>query len=277
MDIIKIDVNGAVIDIPKEQFSQAVEKGELKISNEGLVVKTKTDFDSFIENTTKERYQAGIETAEKRAVNLASEKFGVKLDDSKKTIENFANAYAEKLKSDLKIEPDKKLKEYQEKEEWYKTKLNEWEGKYNDLNNQFSGFQTKNKVNSLIDASFPRNEKGEKVKTLIHENDLKTLFLSRASIEFDENGKEIITIDGKKQINENNRNNLSMNEVFSEFIKPYIKQAEGGSGENGDRTGGGQPGTLEAFDKEMKEKNISGIEYNKEMSKRINNGTLKLK
>lgn len=277
METIKLDVNGAVIDIDKEQYSGAIEKGELKISNEGWVIKSKPDFDSFVENTTRERYNAGIETAEKRAVNLASEKFGVKLDDSKKTIENFANAYAEKLKAELKVEPDKKVQELIEREEQYRNKLTDWEKKYTDLNSQFNGFKTQNKINALIDSSFPRNEKGEKVKTLIPENDLRTLFLSRANIDFDDNGNEAITLDGKKQINTGNLNNLTLNEVYGDFIKQYIRPVEGGSGNKDDKTDGGQPGTIEAFDKEMVGKGIKGIEYNQEMRKRINEGTLKVK
>lgn len=274
MDVIKLNVNGAIVDVPKETFSQAVEKGELKIENQDLVIKNKTDFDTFIENTTRERYNAGLEVGEKRAVTTVSEKFGVKLDEQKKTVENFANILKSTLEKELKVEPDKRITELQRDKETLQSNYSTLEGTYNNMLTQIKQTQKNDYINKKLIESIPRLQDGKTIETKIPVEDIILLFKQRYELDIDDTGKEIVKQSGIVLKNATNLNELSFKDVFSTFVKDYTKPVEGGAG-GGDSSGNAAPGSLEAFKKEMEEKNITGVQLNEEMFKRIKAGTLK--
>lgn len=66
-----------------------------------LIIKPKKDYDEYIDNYGKEKWDDGAETAEKRAVNKIAEKYKIELDDTRKTVENLVVAITEKIRLNL--------------------------------------------------------------------------------------------------------------------------------------------------------------------------------
>jgi len=276
---IKINFNGAMIEIDKEQFSQASEKGELIITSDDHIIRTKDEQKKYEDNLTGERYKAGKEKAEKDAVNAVADELGITLDETKKTVKNLIAIYAEKIKTDAKIEPSKKITELEERSVKALNLAKEWEGKYTDLDNKYNGALKQQRIDNIVISSFPVSENGERIKTKIPAGDISLLFKNKYKIDFDDEGNEFVEIDGKK-LQDKNLDNLKVKDVFGEFVKPYMDNSTGGGKgkEGGDKTGISTPGSLESFTNEMEEKGIkvSSIDYNEEMEKRIKDGTLKV-
>lgn len=270
---MKLVINGMPLEVEDEKISQASEKGELIIANEDVIIKTKQDYDDTINNLTGERYRAGKEKAEKDAVTSLSKEYGIELDDTKKTVKNFASALKSKIEQDAKVEPETKLKEALAEKEKALTIAQDWESKFNNLSTSVKENEKKLTINSKIQEAIPRDEKGNQFKTKIPVSDVILLYANSRKITLDEEGKEEILINGQKLQNPNNLNNITIKEDFNSFFKNYV-QVEGGNGGD-DSTGKDNPGTLAAFEKEMKDKGIVGVKYNEEMKKRVENGTLK--
>lgn len=277
-ETIKLNINGVLFDIKNEDFSQAGEKGELVINSDNHVIKTKTDYDKYIENVTGERYKAGKEKAEKDAVNSVLNELGIELTDEKKTVKNLVSVYGEKIKSDAKIEPNKKIQELEQRANDAINLSKQWEAKYNDVNSQLNGTLKSYKIDELIMSSFPKTESGENIKTKIPVSDIVLLFKNKYKVDYDDSGKEYVEHEGTKLTNKENLDNLLVKDVLNEFTKGYIDLNSAGGSGSGDNTGSGKPGTLDAFNKEMEGKQIrlSSPDYNREMQKRIKDGTLKV-
>ncbi|MCK5607518.1 hypothetical protein KAR91_36885 [Candidatus Pacearchaeota archaeon] len=277
---INIAVNGVMFTVDENAFSQASEAGTLEIKSEEHVIRTKVDHDKYVENVTGERYRAGKEKGEKDAVNASALEQGIELDETKKTVKNLFAVYSEKVKVEANIEPNQKITALEQRSTDALALVKKWEGDYNDLNNRYNGSLQQQKVDNLINVSFPVDEKGEKVKTKIPTGDLNVIFKNRYKTGFEEDGREYVAKDGKKLQNTSNLDNLTVKEVYADFVKPYIETTTpiGGSGDGGDGTGNDGPGTLVAFNKEMEGNNIkmSSREYNEEMHKRIKEKTLKV-
>jgi hypothetical protein len=275
---MKLKINGVDIEVDNNKLSEAMEKGtevELSADNlaaktEGMVIKPKEDFDQYVENLTKERYEAGREKGEKDAVNTISEKYGVDLNDQKKTVANFAEKLSSKLAEEYKKEPNQKIEELEKEKGQLQEKIQEWQKSFEETKQKWEG-ERKNMQKQQIIQNYMPNDKFS-----IPANDVKDLFEKRYDIDFDEKNNPIVKQNGEV-LKDENLNPRKPEDVMKEFAQNYIQKPTGGTG-NGDDPGSGGTGTYEAFEKEMTEAghNPGSETFNQEMSKRIQEGTLKL-
>jgi hypothetical protein len=222
---------------------------------------SKVDFDSRIENVVKETKFNSVEKAIKDARNAEG------LDFQGKTMENLIAALKEKAIKESSVEPEKKysdLKSNFEKLQQVNAGLTE---KFTNLENDIKRKSQERTINDTLLKEIPDN-------TTIPKDDVLAILKAKYSFNIGEDGFEII--DGGNVLkNETTRGNLSTDEFVKGFIKPYLKQVEGGAGGT-DQKGNPKAGSFDAFDKEMESKGIRGQDYSIEMQKRMANGTLKL-
>ena len=276
---MKLTINGATIEVDNNKISEALEKGEgvevksdqLVKKDENTVIYSKDDFDRFIENKTKERYEAGKEVGEKEAVKEVSEKFGVNLEEKKKTIANFAEDLKARFENEYIKEESEKLKELKSDNEQLKNKVQEWEGKYNEFNEKVNQERRQARTNQIIAQNMPEKD------YILGKDKLQTLFKSEYTVELDENDKPIVKKGGEVLKDENTLDPLPVKSVMENFVKDYVKTPEGGDG-GGDEAGAPKAGTIDAFKKEMETKNIRpGSEaYNQELQKRVQEKTIEV-
>jgi hypothetical protein len=272
MDKIKLNINGLEKEIEAD-LSQVSEKG-ITLNFDDVVVKTKEDYDATITNLTGERYKAGLEVGEKQAVKKVATDFGIELEETKKTVKNFADVFKTKIENESKIEPEQKIKDALSEKEKALGIAQTWESKYTELSSMIKENERRAKINDLIENAIPEKIKKGEVKTKIPVNDIKTLYLTGVKISLNDEGGQELLRNGQKLQNPANLNNITVQDDFPEFVKNYIVIEGGGGG--GDDTGANKAGTLAAFQKEMETKGITGTEFNREMQKRIKEGTLKV-
>jgi hypothetical protein len=87
---IKLIVGGVALTVPSESLTQGIEKGELTIETNDLIVKQKSEYETYITNLKKEEYEKGKVVGPEMLIKEAREKHGLTFDG--KTIDNFAEA-----------------------------------------------------------------------------------------------------------------------------------------------------------------------------------------
>lgn len=270
MDMINITIGGQTLEVKKEDMTKALEDGNLSIEN-NLKVFSEDDYTTLIGNIETEKYNEGKTAGEQMAVKAARDEYGLEFEG--KTVANFATALKSKIEADSKIEPNTKIKELQEDNDKLRGNISEWEGKFNNLQEAVENEKKANKIDSLINKEVPQEG------LLINAKSAVNLYKMSRNIEFDESDNAVIIRDGQILKNETTRSPISIKDDFSSFLQEegLIKKPSGGSG-GGDDTGAAKAGTLEAFTKEMEEKDIksNSLEFQKEMQKRIKDGTLKI-
>jgi hypothetical protein len=274
MEEIKLNVNGVELTTTKDELSQAVESGSLELKSDNVIVKTKEDHDTFMGNIDlekKAKYDEGTEVGEKRAVNSALEKFGITLDDQKKTVDNFGTAFKAKIIEESGKEPTQKIKDLETDNEKLRTNFSNLENDFNTYKSSITEQETSRKKDAEILGAIPKDG------LLIGQDEVALIFKNRYDIGYGESGNIEIKKDGQVLKNNTTLNPLGVSDVMQEFIKPYIKKADGGGG-GGDDTGNNTAGSYDAFVKEMSDKGHSegSADFQTEMTSRMKNGTLKM-
>lgn len=254
------------LHLPDGSLDKAIKSADaVKIVLPELIILTKSDDDARINNLKTEFKTAGLEIG----VKEARTKYG--LDFTGKTIDNFAEALKTKILSEAKIEPDKKVTEITNDLNIMRSNFDKATKDFNDLKVSFIAKENERKINDSVFSKIPEN-------TTITKEDIATIFKSKYKMDLADNGSIVFKNGGDEILkNQTTLNPLTMDEVMTQFISPYIKPASGGAGA-GDAAGAGKAGTLEAFGKEMIDKGVkeNTQAFNLEMSKRIKDGTLKL-
>lgn len=267
------------IDAIEESFG--LEKGKLAemitseenhtIDLDSFIIKPKSDYDSLLSNIKRDSNEIGRKELFK-ALGVDFEGTGAH-KDVKKSVE-----FLKKWNGDLvntaieeaKIDPNKKYDTLNEDFKKVQANLSQWEEKYNTLESTYKQKEQMSTINNTLLKEIPDN-------TTIDKEDILAILKAKYKFNISEDGFEIIGNDGKALKNQSNMNLTTANEFMKEFITPYLKTVEGGTGA-GDSKGGGKETSLELFNKQMNAKNINiGSEvYNEQLSLAIKNGTLKL-
>lgn len=223
-------------------------------------------FDTRIQNERKEAKTAGVEIAIKTARN----ELGLEFEG--KTMENLLGAYKTKIESGFN-------KDASERELKLEQDLKAVQGNYTNLEADFNSYKSQitqkeeeRKTDSLILKSMPEN-------LSIPKEDALVLFKTRHKLSKNESGElEVSDLNGNVFKDETTRSALGLDSVLEKFASPYIKTADQKPKGRGEKSTHKQfsAGSFEAFDAEMKEKNVSQEQYNAEMNKRIQEGSLKL-
>jgi hypothetical protein len=231
------------------------------IDLENRVFFSKDDYEARIGNIKKESGNAALEIAIKKA------RTDLDLDFTGKNMENFIKSFRDKVESESKIEPEKRYSDLKTEFEKLQSISEGFQTKYSDLEKNIKTQEQSRVVNETLLKSIPDN-------VSIPKDDILAILKAKHSFNIGEDGFEIIK-DNNILKNETTRNNLSVDEYMKSFIKPYLKQVEGGAG-GGDDKGNLKAGTYDAFEKEMNDAGITGQALVLEMTNRINKGTLKI-
>lgn len=242
--------------------SEEIHQVKLK---DNLLVMTKEDKEVMIGN-----YKSDFETAgREKLLKELRDTTGLEYEGVKDPI-NFINNLSAKVKAEAlkeaNINPDKKVEELAKDLDKVRALNSEWEKKYVNLENSFNTREKQRDLDNKIMSLIPD-------KTLLPKEDLLTLFKTKYSVENVDNN--MVVKRGEEILKDELARPLTIDKIVNDFSANYIQKVDGGSGQ-GDSAGNHKQGSYEQFAKEMKDKGASSLEINREMAKRIQDGTLKM-
>ncbi|MFK7780666.1 MAG: hypothetical protein QM490_06120 [Candidatus Gracilibacteria bacterium] len=235
---------------------------EFEIDLTSKVIFNKEDYEARVSNIKKDEFVRG------RDLLLREMKDGQGLEyDGRKDPENFIKYFKEKIEAESKIEPEERFSKLKTEFEKLQNISQGFQEKYTGLEEKIKKQSKNREINNILLKSIPDN-------ITIPKEDVLTILRAKNDFNISEDGFEIIE-NGVILRNETTRDPLKTDEYMKTFIKPYLKEVEGGKG-GGNEGGNLKAGSFEAFEKEMDKKGISGEQLSVEMQKRIHDGTLKL-
>lgn len=255
----------------KTMYESADEK-ELPVAD--YSIEKKSDLDTRIKNLEKAKYDEGKIAGDEIVKKDFAKAFGIDIsgEKSKKAnVDFFKTEISTKILADAKIEPSKKIAELEADKQKALGMVGEWETKYTGLESSFKERENSYKVSEAIKSKLPAS-----VKTKIPLSDMATLYGLKRNPKMDAEGRIVIHgEDGQVMKNEKTLSPLTIEEDMLNWQTQYLEAAAGG-GRGGDNPGQAKQGTLEAFDKEMKDAsiNVGSQKYNEEMRNRIKAKTL---
>jgi len=269
---IKVIFNGNSIEMPKEIISQGVEKGEITITDESLLLFKKEEYETRTKNIEKENYNKGKRDGVEIEWKETKRKLGLEIEG--KNGDEIIDAYRNKILADAKVEPNKKIQDLEADNAKLKSNFLKAEQEKTEAINSFAVKEKEIKTNSLLFNDIP-----DAAATTFTKSDIAALFKANGySIDIVD-GKEVTLFNGEIMKNEKTLEPIPHKLAVEKFVtdKGFIKAADGrGEGDKGNNKV--VAGTLEAFSKEMEDRNIkfNSTEYIKEMQTRIKDKTLKI-
>lgn len=272
MDKIKFIVGGKTVEVEREQLDQMLEKGEVNVPVDGLVIRTSEEEETFKTNLAKVKYDDGKKAGAEMVIKEGREAFGLEFEG--KTIQNFGEALKSKALTEAKIEPDKRIKELEGDVETLRGNLKTVQGTFDSYKEQVIAEKTRGKKDTFLLGLIP--DQGLRVSKSITLSALKTE--GGIDIDYTEEGTPFVTVNGVAQKNDTDLTYTNPKIFIGEKITEMglIDKPGGGGGGGDDTGGGGTPGSYDAFVKEMLGKDIheGSLEFSEEMNKRINDKTL---
>ncbi len=234
---------------------------------EGLVIRNAEDTETYETNLKKAEYDRGQTEAAPGFMTSLITEAGLEGDypDAKSVL----TAHKTSILKEADKPQDKKIEELESD----KTKLQEqsegWETKFNGLVAQnVKDEEARGQLQTVI-AAVPKTAilAPEKVAALFN--------MEYATVVAD--GKTIVQ-KGGVTIKDEKLNEKSVESVMQEFVSANKLVSAGGGAGEGDLGNPGATGSLDAFNEEMKKKNIpmNSEKYNEEMNSRMVAGTLKI-
>lgn len=294
MATVKININGTLIEVDKEQVSKAIETGEVKLESDKLIAKnddtvvyTKDEFETFKSNFANTEYKKGrVDSAEmlikaaKNHGNLDFEGKIVKTEagdnvDFEKTAEQFWSKANPLIEDRLKLEPNEQIKTLKSDLEAVRTNYGNLESEFNTYKSNISEKETRSKKDGLLKSYLP-NE-GLKIDSDITLMALKTK--AGIDIDYDEQGKEFITVNGQMVKDEKLHQPVEPKSFIEQKLTALdlVKKPGGGTGE-GDNLGAAKEGSYDDFVKRMKAQNIEegSQEFAEKLNAELSAGTVKM-
>lgn len=269
MAIKNIDIIEKTLGLETGTLSTALkDEKEVEITLPELIVRTKEDQEKYEKNLRDSEYKNGKKAGEEMLLKEARERFELQFEG--KTLDNFAEAFKTKIIEESKIEPNKKIDELKADNQLLKNNLKDWETKYQTLSETITKEKTEAEISSEILSAIPDN-------VILPKKDIEILFKTNYSVLI-EDGKKVIKKDGEVLKDTKTADPMDLKTVVNDFIteRQFAKKVEGRG--DGDDNGKDKPGSYDVFVKEMKEKGYSerSADFQKEMSKRMKDGTLKI-
>lgn len=268
MSIKNLDALEKFITLPEgKKLSDLIsdeEEHEVSINEKLKIFDTEEDFNTLIENKKKEFETAGREKLLKSMRDNAELKYeGVK-DPNKFTEALIAKIKTETLES-AKIEPDKKIQELESDLSGLRGQITKKDEEITGLNDTIKQTGTASSISELIRSALPE-------KTLIPKEEVVQLVGGKVDLRF-EDGKALLFENGEV-VKDNLANPVNPLDRLKELSAPYAVAVSGGTG--GGDEGGGNKSSYDSFAKEMKAKGVNegSEEFQKEVIKRTEAGTL---
>lgn len=273
MSTIKVNVNGAIVEMDKEEVSKAIETGEININSEELVTYKKDEFETFRTNLANDEYKKGKTAGVEMTIKDARDKY--ELDFEGKTFDNFADAFKSKILGEAKVEPSKKIQELEQDNKKLLSNYQQLESDFSSFKTGITEKETRTKKDNTLLGFIPQT--GLKVDRDITLMALKTK--AGLDLDFDESGNSIVTMNGQVVKDEKTLQPVNPESYITDRLTALdlIEKNTDGRGET-DNTGGGTVSGYDKFVKEMANNNVEegSQDFSIEMSKRIKDGTLKL-
>ena len=266
MEEIKLNVNGMEFTVKKEDYDKALEDGELKLSNDDFVVKSKSDFETYTSNTKKEGYNEGKVAGVEMAVKDVRDEYGLEFEG--KTVKNFAEAFKNKIEADSKVKPTEKIQELEADKKTLQTNFSNLQSEFDTFKQTVTREREQQKIDAMVYAEIPADNLS------ISRDDVALIFKNRFSAKKTDEGIEWQK-DGKT-LKDDNLNPKKLGAIMTDFVTPYLKSPDGGTGKKDEP--GSKGGTYEAFVKEMKEHGVNegSAKFQEEMNKRVREKTLSI-
>lgn len=248
---------------------------EVNVDVSGIVVRNseqEAQLTESINKKTEERYLAGLETGEKRAVNKALEGFGLSLDKAK-TLDNFIPVFKEHLTNELSLNPDKKVVELE-------NTVNKLRSNYETLENEYTTFKTTQaeKENKATQRANLLNSIPDNDNYILPKDKLLLLAESEHKFTYDENNVPWpVDASGEMLKDEKTLRPIPASQFLAENFTPnYLGSAGGGAGKGDEFSN--TKGGYDEFVQEMEQSghNIGSEAFQKEAAKRQKDGTLKM-
>lgn len=270
---VKVVFNGQSIELDKETITQGIEKGEVAITDENILLFTKEENEKRLKNVETSSYNKGKKDGVEIEWKETKRKLGLDIDG--KNGDEIIDAFRVKILADAKIEPSKKIQELEADMAKLKSNLLIAEEEKTKLKTSFELKEKEGKINSVIFNSIPEKA----INETISRNDISALFKANGYGVDIQDGKEIVLFNGEVMKDQKTLEPVAVKPIIEKFVtdKGLLKPTGGAGG--GDATPGQHtPGTLEAFNKEMADKDIkfNSPAYIKEMQSRIKDKTLKI-
>lgn len=278
---MKFKIGQVEIEVNNEDVSKAIEAGELELKsdkliekNEDTVIYSKSDFDTYTENIKKEEYNATKTKALEIAMKNIRDEFGFNGEEIEgyKDVKTFTTKIKEKIVTEAKIDPSKKVEELQKDLKQVRENLRLKDEEFNKFKQTVNQKETRAKKDIILSGLIPKE--GLKVNS-----DITLLALKNKGLDVNitESGKHEFTYNGEVIKNTSTLEPTDGKEFVLNKLKElelFVKQ-EGGNG-GGDEAGSEKAGSYEAFVKEMKAKDIEqgSSAFSEEMAKRIKDKTL---
>lgn len=270
-DKVKIVINGQVIELPKESITQGIEKGEVTITDENILMFKKEEYETRTKNIEKESYNKGKKDGVEIEWKETKRKLGIDIEG--KNGDEIIDAYRVKILADAKVEPNEKIKEHEKTIGQLRVNLTKAETEKNELQISFQKKEKDMKISSILYNTIP----DKAVNETFTKNDIISLYKSNGFGVDISDGKEVATFNGEIVKDDKTLEPLSVKTVVEKFVndKGLIKK-EPGRDDKDKVLIKDQKNTLDAFEKEMKEKGIkyNSPEYISEMKSRIKDKTL---
>jgi hypothetical protein len=256
----KVIINGQSFDLTEEML----EKDEITLSSDGLIIRTTEDDEKFQNNIKTEAKKAGVEIA----VKEARTKLGLEFEG--KNIDKLIEAVQSKTLADAKIEPEEKLKNALKDIESLKAINTTLQTEKESDKKSFESFKNDLTIKSVLQKSLPEN-------LAVPSDDMVLILKNKMTFETLENGSVVVKDSNGEIIkNQNTLDPKPVNEVLSSFFdenKSYLKGTEGGAGGK-DSGSGGNKMTVEKFIESQKEKgiNINSETFNENLNKAVADG-----
>ena len=230
-----------------------------------FVIEPKTVYEERIGNIKKEEFKHGQE----KFFKTVRDAFGLEIQG--KTSDNLISG----LKTYVEAEKEKGGAEPEEKYTKLKSDFDKLQGNYTAKENEFKQFKT-----NIAKQNEANEIKGEFTKhipanTLVGKNTIYVEAKEKGYSFEKEDGKVVVKLNGETQKDEKTLSPISVESFVKDFVTPYVKKADGGSGEK-DETPPGKAGSFEAFEKEAEKAGWTVSEKNEIMAKRIKDGSLKV-
>lgn len=274
MDKVKFNIGGVVIEMDKEEASKAFEAGTVEIKSDDLVTYSKESFETFKTNLANEEYKKGKTAGEEMPFKYETlkDKFGIEVKG--KSLDNFAEAYKEKIIEEANIKPTEKITGLENDLKTIQTNYDSIKGDFEQYKQNIEAEKTQAKKDTTLLSFMPDN--------LLVDKDIALMALKTKKgidVTFNESGKALQSINGELQKDDR----LEPKEFNQDFVVNnlkelgLLKEKQGGSG-GGDNTGGGAKGSYEDFEKRMQANDIApgSQEFNEKMQTEISAGTLKM-
>ena len=275
---MKLNINNTIIEIADEDLQKAItDKVDYIHKADELVIKSKTDFDSYTDNIKSESIKAGSEIGRKelfKSLELDIEGTGTHTDATKSAdfLRKWSKESIDTAIKDAGIEPDKKLKEALADIEALRAKGTDYEANLKAANDKHTNYiKDQNKVNKLR-GLIPQN-------SLLPVDDMVMLLGNKLKIDSDENGVFFGIGEDGQPIKDENRNLKTVDSLVTSFFDNNTQYLNGSSGGAGGGDSGGNRGGKQSMADFIESQSKLGIkqgstEFNEAMYKASDAGTL---